>query len=143
MSLKTTKWRLKNKKRRIQSKSKDILPVLPNAKKVKRTNTSQEQEQFRKIPTSSVSPLELFAAPEGGTPTMHSSTVSPSIPRLTSRAGSLVQIKRFITRSRKKKDNDIPIDIFSLHGYSSMRMMLEGPKSCAHKVSPQSIFSRI
>ena len=46
---------------------------------------------------------------------------------------AIARVKRFFTRA--KSDKDITIDIFSLHGYSSLRTMQDGPKACANKVS--------
>ena len=47
---------------------------------------------------------------------------------------SIVHTKRFFARSQSE-EHDIKTNIYSLHGYSSMRMMQDGPKACANKVS--------
>ena len=45
----------------------------------------------------------------------------------------VARIKRFVARSRSKKDN-LSISVFSLHGYSSLQMARDGHKACGKKV---------
>ena len=45
----------------------------------------------------------------------------------------LVRLKRFIARKRPKQTH-IKINVFSLHGYSSLKMQQDGLKTCASKV---------
>ena len=45
----------------------------------------------------------------------------------------ILHVQRFFARAREKKETTT-LNIFSLHGYSSLRMMQDGPKACREKV---------
>ena len=58
--------------------------------------------------------------------------ISKSLERIT----KIVRAQRFFFRSRSApKSQTVEINTFSLHGYSSMRMVQDGPKACKEKVS--------
>ena len=50
----------------------------------------------------------------------------------------LSRVKRFFNHKRPQQ-SDIIINVFSLHGYSSLRMNQDGPKACANKVSQHTV----
>ena len=50
-----------------------------------------------------------------------------------SKTASVLHFQRFFARSREKKETTT-LNIFSLHGYSSLRMIQDGPKACREKV---------
>ena len=49
------------------------------------------------------------------------------------KTASVLRFQRFFVRAREKKERTT-LKIFSLHGYSSLRMMQDGPKACRGKV---------
>ena len=46
---------------------------------------------------------------------------------------NIARIKHFVVRSRSKREN-LSINVFSLHGYSSLQMIKDGHKACGNKV---------
>lgn len=47
---------------------------------------------------------------------------------------AVLRARRFFSRPRPKTEN-VSLDVFSLHGYSSLRMIQDGVKACKEKVS--------
>ena len=61
---------------------------------------------------------------------------SKHLPRRFSlqQAATILRARRFFARARPKTEN-ITLHVFSLHGYSSLRMIQDGMKACKEKVS--------
>ena len=91
----------------------------------------------KKIYNASVAP----AAEASATPAIESESsltgpaTKQSISKTLSRTASLVRVKRFFANTRSKREENLKIQIFSLHGYSSLQVMQHGPKACRQKVS--------
>ena len=48
----------------------------------------------------------------------------------------ILRARRFFARNRSSlKHDSIQVNAFSLHGYSSMRMLQDGPQACKEKVN--------
>ena len=54
-------------------------------------------------------------------------------------SASVARVKRFFARSKSKRQN-MAINVFSLHGCSSLLMIKNGPKACGKKVSRSFLF---
>ena len=111
MSVKLAKWRLRKKKEMFRKK-KEMLS---------KRYTKKEQQIVPQCTTSDDARKNIDEIDQ--------KTVSKA-----SSISAIARVKRFFTRA-KPDQQDITIDIFSLHGYSSLRTTQDGPKACANKVS--------
>ena len=111
MSVKLAKWRLRKKKEMFRKK-KEMLS---------KRYTKKEQQIVPQCTTSDDARNNIDEIDQ--------KPVSKAIA-----VSAIARVKRFFTRA-KPDQQDITIDIFSLHGYSSLRTTQDGPKACANKVS--------
>ena len=116
MSVKLSSWRLKQKTLQKQN--------------------AEEKQQHATGPTSFSVHVEKVET-ENST---DESVSKPSSMMETSKiVNQLGRLKRFITRKRPKQTHMV-VSVFSLHGYSSLKMQQDGPKACANKVSLPAVY---